>query len=161
MIDEPCRLMSGSATPRASTRFLMISMAWSSTLAGTLVLGWSTTDAPPCRSSPSWGLLPDATVAARAPKATTSTSTTDATDAPKPCEMACIFSSCSRESAGISSVLELDEQGGWRGAKADADAPAGERWDRGGDRSAAAGGGDEEQRDADQGGGEEHDQPGD
>ena len=73
MIESPWRVMSGSATPRASTRLRMISMAWSRTPEGTLLRGWSTTEAPPWRSRPSWGELPEARVSPRAPAASTRT----------------------------------------------------------------------------------------
>ena len=53
---SPWRLMSGSDTPSASTRLRMMLMAWLSTPDFTLCLGASTTDAPPCRSSPSLGV---------------------------------------------------------------------------------------------------------
>src|SRR5438874_923507 len=76
-IELPCRLMSGSATPMASTRLRMISIDWSSTPESTLFFGASTTDAPPCRSSPSWGELPATRVASSAPTATARTTTSD------------------------------------------------------------------------------------
>ncbi len=44
---SPCREMSGSATPSASTRLLMMSMAWSSWSLGTSFAGCRTTDTPP------------------------------------------------------------------------------------------------------------------
>src|SRR5438477_13210873 len=69
--------MSGEATSMASTRLRMISIDWSSTPESTLFFGASTTDAPPCRSSPSWGELPETRVARSAATATKRTTTSD------------------------------------------------------------------------------------
>ena len=52
MIDSPWRVISGSATPRASTRLRMISMAWSRVPWSVSSRGCSTTEAPPWRSRP-------------------------------------------------------------------------------------------------------------
>ncbi len=54
----PWRVMSGSATPSASTRRLMIFRAWSSDEPVAWPFGASTTDVPPSRSSPSCGEWP-------------------------------------------------------------------------------------------------------
>ena len=62
----PWRVISGSATPSASTRLRMMSIAWSSTPLSTVAFGCSTTEAPPCRSRPSCGLLPVTSVRPRA-----------------------------------------------------------------------------------------------
>src|SRR5207248_6676597 len=70
-IELPWRSISGSATPMASTRLRMISMAWSSVPDFTLFLGWSTSEAPRWRSRPWWGVLPDAMVAPSRAKAMT------------------------------------------------------------------------------------------
>src|SRR5918997_5906811 len=67
---SPWRVISGSATPRASTRSRMMLRAWSSCSPDASPVGASTTDTPPCRSRPSSGLFPEATVAASPPKAT-------------------------------------------------------------------------------------------
>src|SRR3954470_8565364 len=67
----PCWVISGSATPRASTRLRMISIAVFRSLLLALVLGESTTDAPPWRSRPRWGVFPETIVAASIPKART------------------------------------------------------------------------------------------
>jgi hypothetical protein len=48
----PCWVISGSATPRASTRLRMISIDVLRSLLLAFVFGDSTTDAPPCRSRP-------------------------------------------------------------------------------------------------------------
>ena len=62
--------MSGSATPRASTRLRMISMAVDRSLLFALCLGWSTTEAPPWRSRPRFGVVLVAIVVPNAPAAT-------------------------------------------------------------------------------------------
>ena len=58
----PVREISGSATPRPSTRSRMIETAWSSisSVAGSVAA--SRTDTPPCRSRPSRGSLRHTTV---------------------------------------------------------------------------------------------------
>src|SRR5215471_5177209 len=63
----PCLVMSGSATPRASTRLRMMFSDWSSWPPVAFLVGDSTTDTPPWRSRPSWGLLPTISVRARPP----------------------------------------------------------------------------------------------
>ena len=64
---SPWRVMSGSATPRASTRSRMMVSAWSSCSSDASPVGASTTDTPPWRSRPSSGLLPATRVAIRPP----------------------------------------------------------------------------------------------
>ena len=59
---SPWRVISGSATPRASTRWRMMAMASLMVSLSVSPLGWSTTDTPPWRSRPSSGLLPAAKV---------------------------------------------------------------------------------------------------
>ena len=61
----PCRLISGSATPSESTRFRMMLTAWPNVPGSTLTpcLGASTTEMPPWRSRPSWGVVPVAKTA--------------------------------------------------------------------------------------------------
>src|SRR5262249_21179761 len=49
----------------------MMSFAFSTLSDGALPLAVSTTEKPPCRSRPSCGVLPDASVATNAPTATT------------------------------------------------------------------------------------------
>src|SRR5437879_1792083 len=66
MIELPWRPMSGSATPRASTRARMIEIDVLSTPLSTFFSGWRTTERPPCRSRPRSGELPAASVAPRA-----------------------------------------------------------------------------------------------
>ncbi len=63
----PCRLISGSATPSESTRFRMMFTAWPSVPDSTLApfLGASTTEIPPWRSRPSWGVVSVANTAIR------------------------------------------------------------------------------------------------
>src|SRR5262245_59280960 len=64
--------MSGSATPRASTRFRMMSTAWSMVSSfSTGPLGCSTTETPPWRSRPRTGELPARKVQRRRPRVTT------------------------------------------------------------------------------------------
>ena len=64
---SPWRLISGSATPSASTRLRMMSTAWSiESLLTFFPTGWSTTEMPPCRSRPRIGSLPEISVAPRA-----------------------------------------------------------------------------------------------
>ena len=69
--DRPWRAMSGSATPSASTRLRMISIVSFRASSVTSLVGWRTTDTPPWRSRPSWGVVSVANTAARAPMATT------------------------------------------------------------------------------------------
>src|SRR5918996_582408 len=60
-IVSPCRAMSGSATPRASTRSRITSTVWSSFASSTSPwpgAGMRMVLTPPCRSRPSWGCQP-------------------------------------------------------------------------------------------------------
>ena len=72
---SPSRVTSASATPRASTRLRMMSTATSSEPSSGSPTGTRRTEMPPCRSSPSTGVLPEMIVAARAPSTTTNTVT--------------------------------------------------------------------------------------
>ena len=67
----PCRLTSGSAMPRASTRLRMISAAVSSVDTSDPSTGNSTTETPPCRSRPSAGRFDDNNVPTNIPTTTT------------------------------------------------------------------------------------------
>src|SRR5918997_884090 len=65
---SPWRVISGSATPRASTRSRMMLSAWSSCSPEASPVGARTTDTPPWRSRPSSGLFPETSVAASPPQ---------------------------------------------------------------------------------------------
>ena len=75
---SPWRMISGSATPIASTRERMISTATSSATASYSPSGCNVIDAPPCKSRPSDGASPLATVK---PTETTATSKMPISDA--------------------------------------------------------------------------------
>ena len=71
MIASPCRRISGSATPRLSTRARMRSTARSRLDELKAPTGCWVMEMPPCRSRPNAGLLPAATVAIKPPNART------------------------------------------------------------------------------------------
>ncbi len=71
----PSRFTSVSATPRPLTRLRMMSTALSSTALPWDLTGSSRTSMPPCRSSPSTGRDPPATVTTKVPTMSTTTTT--------------------------------------------------------------------------------------